>query len=357
MAYTTIDKPDDYFNTVLYTGDGTTARSITGVGFQPDWLWVKSRSTTYYHGLWDVVRTNKSALYSNASDAEDTTTGGTLTSFDSDGFTLPNVSGGFVNNSGTTYVAWNWLANGAGVSNTAGDITSTVSASTTSGFSIVSYTGSGIDSDTVGHGLGSAPKMIILKRRDALDNWYVMHTSLSTNNSLNLDTTNAERGVGTLTYGVLSTSPTSSTFSFVAGGGAVPTGNVNNSGSTYIAYCFAEKKGFSKFGFYTGNGSTDGTFVYTGFKPAFVMMKNASQSGKWLMMDTKRDVDNVCNHRLFADVSSAESTAANMIDILSNGFKLRTSDTDHNASGDINIYMAFAENPFVTSTSIPTTAR
>jgi hypothetical protein len=178
MAYTTIDKPDDYFNTVLYTGDGTTARSITGVGFQPDWLWVKSRSTTYYHGLWDIVRTNKSALYSNATDAEDTTTGGTLTSFDSDGFTLPNVSGGFVNNSGTTYVGWNWLANGAGVSNTAGSITSTVSANTTSGFSIVTRTGTGANA-SVGHGLGVAPSMIITKVYSTAGNdWMVYHKSL-----------------------------------------------------------------------------------------------------------------------------------------------------------------------------------
>jgi hypothetical protein len=274
-----------------------------------------------------------------------------------DGFTLANVSGGFVNNSGTTYVAWNWLANGAGVSNTAGDITSTVSASTTSGFSIVSYTGSGIDSDTVGHGLGSAPKMIILKRRDALDNWYVMHTSLSTNNSLNLDTTNAQRSTSILTYGVLSTSPTSSTFSFVAGGGAVPTGNVNNSGSTYIAYCFADVKGFSKAFSYTGNGSADGVFTYCGFKPAFLLVKSTG-ADNWCMLDNKRDTFNVMDKRLFPNLSNAESTGVPaVVDFVSNGFKLRTSDSSFNLNGQSFIGIAFAENPFVTSTSIPTTAR
>jgi hypothetical protein len=221
----------------------------------------------------------------------------------------------------------------------------------------VSYTGSGIDSDTVGHGLGSAPKMIILKRRDALDNWYVMHTSLSTNNSLNLDTTNAQRSTSILTYGVLSTSPTSSTFSFVAGGGAVPTGNVNNSGSTYIAYCFADVKGFSKAFSYTGNGSADGVFTYCGFKPAFLLVKSTG-ADNWCMLDNKRDTFNVMDKRLFPNLSNAESTGVPaVVDFVSNGFKLRTSDSSFNLNGQSFIGIAFAENPFVTSTSIPTTAR
>jgi hypothetical protein len=360
MAYTDIDKPSDYFNTLTYTGDGVSPKSITGVGFQPDFVWLKNRGTTNYYLLQDVIRgvTSTNVLSSNDSTAEPSFTNiGFISSFNSDGFTATSSGGSLavLNASANNYVAWNWKANGAGVSNTAGDITSTVSASTTSGFSIVSYTGSGTDSDTVGHGLGSAPKMIILKRRDALDNWYVMHTSLSTNNSLNLDTTNAQRSTSILTYGVLSTSPTSSTFSFVAGGGAVPTGNVNNSGSTYIAYCFADVKGFSKFGSYTGNGSADGPFVYTGFSPAFVMVKRTNTTSDWAIWDTARNTYNVVGDYLLPNTSGAEGNVS-YIDVLSNGFKIRSSSV-FNTTNDSIIYMAFAENPFVTSTSIPTTAR
>ena len=347
MAYTTIDKPDEYFNTVLYTGDGNASRSVSGIGFAPDWVWVKGRSTAYYHGLWDIVRTNKSALYSNATDAEDTTTGGTLTSFDSDGFTLPNVSGGFVNNSGTTYVAWNWLANGAGVSNTAGSITSTVSANTTSGFSIVSYTGTGSNA-TVGHGLGVAPKMVIVKGRSYIGDWKVYNSNVGATFQGFLNGTEAFQGSSPTIWN--STAPTSTVFSIGTNSG------VNTSGGTIIAYCFAEVKGFSKFGSYTGNGSADGTFVYTGFKPAFVMLKRTNDTAHWQMQDSKRIGFNPENERLYASDSAAEQTI-NFIDLLSNGFKCITTDAGANGSGDNFIYMAFAENPFVTSTSIPTTAR
>jgi hypothetical protein len=358
MAYTDIDKADDYFNTVLYTGDGTTARSITGVGFQPDWLWVKSRSTTYYHGLWDVVRTNKSALYSNASDAEDTTTGGTLTSFDSDGFTLPNVSGGFVNNSGTTYVAWNWLANGAGVSNTAGSISSTVSASTTSGFSIVSWTGTGSGA-TIGHGLGVKPKMIIVKNRDsAATNWVVNVGEILgvDERSLYLNTTtdvllDAQATTGYTYSNQINTFATAS-------GSSGNQNDVNESGSDMIAYCFADVKGFSKFGSYVGNGSADGTFVYTGFKPAYFLLKQSSASGEdWVVQDNKRDTFNPVDATLYASASNAENSGYRYCDFNANGFKIRNSQTDYNQSGATYIYMAFAESPFVTSTSVPTTAR
>jgi hypothetical protein len=354
MAYTNIDLPTDYFNTVLYTGNGTTDYAITGVGFQPDWLWIKERGGTGSHILVDAVRGVSSSstpfIKTNSSGAEvSSNTNDFIKSLDSDGFTL-GADSYFtdVNKNSSTYASWNWKANGTGVSNTQGSIASTVSANTTSGFSIVSYTGNATAGATIGHSLGTTPSMIIAKRRSGIEDWAVYHKSMGASKYINLNTTTAEQSSTSRWNG---TEPTPFVFSVNTHE------SVNASGDTYIAYCFAEKKGYSKFGSYTGNGSTDGTFVYTGFKPAYVMMKNASQSGKWLMMDTKRDVDNVCNHRLFADVNSAESTAANMIDILSNGFKLRTSDTDHNASGDINIYMAFAENPFVTSTSIPTTAR
>ena len=346
MAYTTIDKPDEYFNTVLYTGDGNASRSVSGIGFAPDWVWVKGRSTAYYHGLWDIVRTNKSALYSNATDAEDTTTGGTLTSFDSDGFTLPNVSGGFVNNSGTTFVSWNWKANGAGVSNTAGSITSTVSANTTSGFSIVGWTGTGANG-TIGHGLGTAPAMIIVKARGAVKDWMVGHNSLGWTKYINLNTTSAESTASTVWQ---DTAPTSSVFSVGS------SSDVNTSSTTMIAYCFAEKKGFSKFGSYVSNNNADGTFVYTGFKPAFLLLKNITTgSTGWEMYDNKRTPNNVANLFLRANTSGAD-VSSDRLDILSNGFKLRqVGDTNYNS--DVIIYMAFAENPFVTSTGIPTTAR
>jgi hypothetical protein len=358
MAYTTIDKPDDYFNTKLYTGTGAT-QSITGVNFQPDWVWIKERSASASdHNLSDAVRGAGKALFSNTTGAEydyGTGTGGNLRSFDSDGFSLGTASQ--TNDNGTTFVSWNWLANGAGVSNTAGDITSTVSASTTSGFSIVSYTGNGTGGATVGHGLGVTPKMIIIKGRGTTYNWVVGHNSLSTNwgKYLTLSTTDA---VETATNVFNDTAPTSLLFSIGTALG------VNTSSSTYIAYCFAEKKGFSKFGSYTGNGSTNGTFVYTGMRPAFVMIKRTDTTGNWDMYDNKRNDDvpagaNYIDRLLYANANDAEvdTGGAYFLDFLSNGFKLRGTGADINASGGTYIYMAFAENPFVTSTSIPTTAR
>ena len=343
-----INKPNQYFNTVLYTGNASASRAITGVGFQPDWVWVKGRSTAYYHGLWDVVRTNKSALYSNATDAEDTTTGGTLTSFDSDGFTLPNVSGGFVNNSGTTYASWNWLANGTGSANTDGSISSTVSANTTSGFSIVSYTGNGSAGATVGHGLGAVPKMIIFKRR-VTGGWNIYHVGIGNTKSISLNTTAA---TDTDTAYWNNTTPTSSVFSL----GTSAAGN--GSGNSMIAYCFAEKQGYSKFGSYTGNGSaSSGTFVYTGFKPAFVMIKRTDTTGSWEMYDAKREGFNPQVHGLTANTSNAEDNTDDLLDLLSNGFKLYHDGGGLNASGGTYIYMAFAENPLVGTNNIPATAR
>jgi hypothetical protein len=352
MAYTTINKGSSYFNPVLYTGDGTTSRSVTGVGFKPDWVWVKGRSTSYYHGLWDAVRTNKSALYSNATDAEDTTTGGTLGSFNSDGFTTPSVSGGFINNSGTTYVAWNWLANNtSGSSNTSGSITSTVAANTTSGFSIVSYTGTRTPTanQSIGHGLGAVPSMMIVKNRTTgTRGWRVYHKSLgSPDKELILNSTAA---VGTDTATWQNTTPTSSLFYVGA------SGETNNIGDNFIAYCFAEVKGYSKFGSYTGNGSADGTFVYTGFKPAFVICKSSSNAFSWVMHDSKRPGYNATNLYLYAQATNTEGSDIPH-DFVSNGFKIRSTFSDTNGSGMTYIYMAFAENPFVTSGGIPVTAR
>jgi hypothetical protein len=350
MAYTTIKKPSDYFNTKLYTGNGST-QSITGVGFQPDFCWFKRRDNgTANHALQDSVRGVTKFIQSNTTAAE-ATSSNYLTSFNSDGFSLG--SDGDVNDNGANHVAWSWLANGAGSANTDGSISSTVSANTTSGFSIVSYSGNGTGGATVGHGLGSALGLIILKCRDtAGTSWQMFHKSLGATKSINLEDTAA---AATSTAYWNDTAPTSSVFSLGTGG------DFNNGSRTYVAYCFAEKKGFSKFGSYTGNGSADGTFVYTGFKPAFLIVKRYNDAGyDWLMYDNKRQVEfNVVDDFLKPNLSDAETTgnANQSLDFLSNGVKFRGNGASSNGSGASYIYMCFAENPFVTSTGIPTTAR
>lgn len=349
MAYTTINKGSSYFNTVLYTGNDATDRSITGVGFQPDFTWIKSRSNAFFHELYDVVRgfsstTNGRVLYSNVTNAEGTPN--TFNSFNTDGFTVSKQSGETgTNGNGATFVAWNWLANGAGVSNTAGTITSTVSANTTAGFSIVSYTGTGANA-TVGHGLGVAPDMIICKSRTQAQNWATYHSSLGNTKAVFLD---GSGGASTSSSYWNNTSPTSTLFT------VGNSGDVNFNAGTQISYCFSSIKGYSKFGSYTGNGSTNGPFVYTGFKPAFVMSKRTDDTDNWRLFDNKRNTFNIVNNQLLADLENAENTNT-FIDFLSNGFKYRL-DGGINTSSGTYIYMAFAENPFVSSTLIPTTAR
>jgi hypothetical protein len=349
MAYTDIDKPDEYFNTKLYTGDGTDGRGITGVGFQPDWCWFKARSTAYENQVYDVVRGATKRLVTNDTTAEGTQTNG-LQSFDSDGFTVGNANGTNVN--AVTYASWNWLASNTTTSNTDGSITSTVSANTTSGFSIVTYTGSGTSSDTVGHGLGAVPALIIGKNRDSgARSWPVKHKDLSSNNTLYLNLNNAQASPGDGTFANLDNS---STFGFYSGSNA---DNVNQSGQNFIAYCFAEKKGFSKFGSYTGNGSADGPFIYTGFKPAFLLIKRTDAAYNWYIHDNKRNPFNVMDKELYPSLVTEEGTAVTK-DFVSNGVKIRGTQVSQNASGGTYIYMAFAENPFVTSNrAIPATAR
>jgi hypothetical protein len=344
MAYTTIDKPDDYFNTLTYTGNNSLANSITGVGFQPDFVWIKRRSgDTNDNVLFDAVRGATKRLISNATSAETTNTD-TLSAFNTDGFTV-NINDTV--NASSPYVAWNWLGANSTASNTAGSITSTVSANTTSGFSIVSYTGTGTAGATIGHGLGVAPSLIITKARaNAGRFWGVYSESLGNTGVMALNSTQAF-DISTTYWN--DTTPSSSFFT-------VGTNGDTNSASGMIAYCFAEKQGYSKFGSYTGNGSTDGTFVYTGFKPAFVMAKRTDSTSGWGMYDNKRGPFNVMDVRLLANTDGADDTSSdNNLDFLSNGFKWRTA-SGWNASASY-IYMAFAENPFVTSTSIPTTAR
>jgi hypothetical protein len=342
-----INKPSEYFNTKLYTGTGS-SNSVTGVGFQPDFTWIKARSFSDNHELYDAVRGVQKRIMSNSTGAEETRSQGLL-AFSSDGFTVGTSDG--VNQNTETFASWNWLANGAGVSNTDGSIASTVSANTTSGFSIVSYTGTAPTNATVGHGLGVAPKMIIFKNRNTVTDWDIYIEPVGAGKRLYLNTTSAE--VVATNY-MNDTAPTSTLFSV---GDA---DNTNKSGSPQIAYCFAEKKGFSKFGSYTGNGNADGPFIYTGFKPAFVIQKHYSGAATegWQMWDTKRNTYNLTDLNLSADAASAEFTAtARAIDILSNGFKCRGADASGNASGQGYIYMAFAEEPLVGTNNIPATAR
>ena len=332
-----INKPSDYFNTVTWTGNGS---KIT-TGLRPDLIWYKARDVSGYGGVVNAISGNDYYVQTYSSDAE-TNSAGLLVS-DSTGFTPGSV---FSTNS---YVSWNWLAGGTASSNTDGSITSSVSANTTAGFSIVSYTGNGSAGATVGHGLGATPAMFLIKRRDVADGWIVYHhknTSAPETDHLRLDNTSATSDDNTKFN---DTAPTSSVFSLGSDT------SVNGSSSTFIAYCFAEKKGYSKFGSYTGNGNANGTFVYTGFKPAFVITKKSSNTGNWLMYDNKRDSDNVVNATLNPNLNNAESSVDTM-DFVSNGFKLRRS-LDPNTSATTYIYMAFAEQPLVGTNNIPATAR
>ena len=359
MAYATINKPNLYFNTVTYAGAGGT-QAVTGVGFKPDFIWIKNLSITADHQNYDIIRgTGTGAPLSvDSTDPQGfgVTVGspsqyGYLSTLGSDGFTVVagSSNGNFVNTSGNNFVSWNWLASNTTTSNTAGSISSTVSVNTTSGFSIVGWTGTGATA-TVGHGLGVAPKVIIIKNRDQGTggwNWATYFASLGNTKDLSLNRSDIQTTNGFWN----STSPTSTVFSISSNG------VINNSGNGIIAYCFAEIKGYSKFGTYTGNGSTDGTFVYTGFKPAMVIQKSYDTAYDWHIHDDVRDPYNVVNHRQLINGTGAEATNINLMDFCSNGFKLRTTTATWNGSGVNFIYMAFAENPLVGTNNVPTTAR
>ena len=352
MAYTSVDDPTIYFNTKLYTGNGSTGHAITGVGFQPDWVWIKSRdeSTGNNHNAFDVVRGASKGLQPNDNDAEYTASS-VHESFDTDGFTLGD--NGQVNGSSENFVSWNWKAGGSASSNSDGSITSSVSANTTAGFSIVSYTATG-STATIGHGLGAVPNWILTKKRagGSARDWAVYHaknTSAPETEILYLNNTDATADSSPYWN---DTAPTSSVFT-------VGSGNEVNesSGNTYIAYCFAEKKGYSKFGSYTGNDNADGTFVYTGFAVSWVMIKRTNSVNDWIILDRKRNPINPSDERLLANSNNASSTANTMVDFLSNGFKPRSTYGGINGASDNFIYMAFAELPFVNSSGIPNNAR
>ena len=337
------EQPADHFNTVLYTGNNST-NNITGVGFQPDWVWVKNRNGTQNHYLQDSVRGASNYLVANNAGAENQYSGlgsSAFTSFDSDGFSVTSDSSiGMVNSSSSTYVAWNWLAGGSASSNSDGSITSSVSANTEAGFSIVGYTGNATAGATIGHGLSQAPEYVIFKNRSSGVNWLVQGDgfgSPASGNIILLNTTGSAYANSNF-----NTTLGASTITLDSGS------NYNGSGHNIIAYCFHSVDGYQKIGSYTGNGSsTDGTFVYTGFRPAFVMIRRTDSSTNWIMFDTKRDTGNEVTQFLYPDLSNAEAAGSGVLDIVSNGFKLRNAGTSNrNASGGTYFYWAIAEQPF-----------
>ena len=357
MAYTTIDDPSAYFQTALYTGTASSL-SVTNDGnsdLQPDFIWFKRRNSTVVHAYFNSTTGNNKYLYTGNGDSPGEVTAGAgegLQTFDSDGFSLGTYQG-VTNASGGTYVAWQWKANGGtttAFSESGGNPGGTRQTNTDAGFSIISYTGTG-SNGTIAHGLPSTPEFIIFKRRDAANSWCVWHQAIGDDYKLALQ---LNSGLDADAAFMNSTLPTST--NITVGGASV---NTNADNGTYICYAFSPIQGYSKFGSYVGNGSTNGPFVYTGFKPAFIMRKRTDGSGNWGILDYKRDPTNLADQFLSADANSAETNYLNIfsIDILSNGFKFKTTRYESNQSGSTYIYMAFAENPFVTSTGIPTTAR
>ena len=351
MAYTTIDKSTDYFETILYTGNGSSL-DVSGLDFSPGWVWMKKRSNAANSMVYDTVRGVKKHLHTNTSDVEvseaDDDIG--LNSFNSDGFTV-KVNGN-TNTNTHTYAAWNWKT-GTTFTNDAsstgvGNLDSAGSVSDTSGLSVVTYSGGTGSAATIKHGLSSAPKMMWVKPLSGSGVWLVYHKDLPIKGQLQLQSSDAAYSHSGNIYWN-GTHPTSSVFS-IGTSGAV------NASENYVVYCFADVKGYSKIGSYTGNNDADGIFVYTGFKPAWVLVKNTT-GNNWGIIDNKRDPSNGMQTRLHPNLSNADNTGAGVVvDFLSNGFKCRNNDGLENGAADI-IYMAFAESPFVNSNGVPNNAR
>jgi hypothetical protein len=336
LPTSTIKLPKSHFNTVLYTGDGNDNRGVSGLGFSPDFVWIKNRSNAYSHMIYDRLRGAGNYISSDVNNVE--ASGTHMNSFDSDGFSVTRGSSSRTNENGQTYVAWNWKANGSGSANTDGSINTTAtSVNTTAGFSISNYQGTGSNA-TVGHGLGVAPSLIILKNRDTDDNWRVY----SRNDATDYLALNWDGGSTDDNTSWNDTAPTSSVFSI-----GTDT-NTNRSGDDFIAYCFAEVEGFSKFGVYEANGNVNGPFIHTGFTPSWIIFKYIDGSGEWWwMLDSTRDTINPTTEVLYTNATSAEGTIGSSggVDFLSNGFKIRATNGGIN-SANTYFYMAFAEFPF-----------
>ena len=338
-------QPSDFFNTKLYTGTGS-SNAITGVGFQPDATWIKGRNTTYNHVFTDAVRGVTEEIYPNTTGAEVTNAQG-LTAFGSDGFTVGTDAG--YNGNTNTYVSWNWKGGTTSGIATNGSTTITPSAysfSQTAGCSIIKYTGNGTAGAKLAHGLGATPDFFIIKGLDATTDWDVYHSSLGATKWLEL---NADGSVSTSTNRWDDTEPDSVNITL---GDST---HVNDS-SAFVAYCFSAKKGYSKFSSYAANGNADGAFIYTGFRPAFILLKDTGTNA-WYLMDSKRDGYNAENKGLIPSQTSVEQAGSYGVDFLSNGFKCRTTDGWTNGSGLTYLYAAFAEFPLVSSNDIPTVAR
>lgn len=334
-----IQKGNQYFDVSLYTGNGTTQTVTNSGGFTPDLVWNKGRSVAYSHGLVDSVRGNSNILSSNTTAAESNP--GAQLDITTNGFISTYRAANLANNqNAATYVCWQWRAGVSAVTNTAGTITSTVDAGTTQGFSIVTYTGTGASAATVGHGLGVAPRFFVVKQRNGSTyNWLAYHASVGAGSYLTFSGTG---GAAADTAMWNNTAPTSTVITLSTGANIAIT---NPNSGTMLIYAFSEIAGFSRFGSYTGNGSTDGPFVFCGFRPRFIMYKNSSAASQWILYDTARNTANVSTNYLEPNTLDAENTSG-LIDILSNGFKLRQAGTDHNDSGSVYIFAAFAENPF-----------
>ena len=357
MAYTTIDDGSEYFTTTLYTGNGSSidvTNSANSGNFAPDWLWIKERSATSSHIIFDTNRPVSGGFAKHVHANENAAESGDsseLTAFGSNGFSYGSDGKG--NQSSQTYVAWQWKANGGTTTSGGSDDTVSTSAhqaNTTAGFSIVTYSGTGTTGHTVAHGLGVAPEVIILKALNKSQNWRVFHHKTASDGTkrLILDQTNAQEDAAFLN----DTAPSSTVFTLGASDDAW-----NASDGTYVAYCFAPIQGYSKFGSYTGNGNADGAFVYTGFKPAWLMVKKSVGNARaWVIHDNKRDIDNPTASRLDANLSDAEQSSGHF-DFLSNGFKCRSTEGATNQDTHTFVYFAFAEHPFVSSKGVPVTAR
>jgi len=354
MAYTTVDDPSLYHQTLLYTGNGSSSRALTNDGnsdLQPDWLWVKNRSNAVDHGLWDSSRGAGKRLTLGQDAEEDQSN---LASFNSDGFTVN--TGDIINTNSHTYAAWQWKANGGtttSFSASGAQLAGTRQTNTTAGFSIITYTGDGNNNATIPHGLSSPPKWVTIKERGASTNWYVGHNATFGTGEVFL---NNDSGIAAAFGPFNKTAPDSNNITLGTDG------NVNGNGDTYICYAFADVKGYSKFGSYEGIGGTSGgAFAYTGFQPAWLMYRNIDRTENWIIVDTKRGLFNrIAGENLQANVNDAEANESRWgFDFLANGFKVRQTQSQNanNGDGETIIYMAFAERPFVSSKGVPGTAR